>query len=65
MTAAQGALVAGAALAATVALLASWRERARTRRRDLDAVGPIDWPLVQMLALIALAGCGLLALHLD
>ena len=64
MTGAQGALAACAALASAVALLAGWRERARIRRRDLDSVGLVSWPVVQMLALIALAVCGLLALHL-
>ncbi|KQN31674.1 hypothetical protein ASF00_02455 [Sphingomonas sp. Leaf34] len=45
---------ASGALAA-VAILAGVGERRRRRRRDPDSVGWVDWPTVQMLALIALA----------
>ncbi|KTT70610.1 hypothetical protein NS334_12055 [Sphingomonas endophytica] len=38
-----------------VAVLAGWRDLRRRRRRDLDAVGWIDWTLVQVFALIAAA----------
>lgn len=45
-------LTAGCAL---LALFGAWRQARRGRRRDLDAVGWIDWTTVQMAALIALA----------
>lgn len=64
MIQAQVLLAGGAGAALTLALVAGWRERARRRRIDLDAMGPIAWPTVQMLALIVLAVCGLLALRL-
>ena len=38
-----------------VAVAAGFGERRRRRRHDLDRVGWVDWPTVQMLALIALA----------
>lgn len=65
MTHAQVLLAGGAGTALAVALFAGWRERARKRRTTFDAVGLIAWPTVQMLALIALAMCGLLALHVQ
>ena len=40
---------------ATLAVAAGLGARRRRRRRDPDAVGWVDWPTVQMLALIALA----------
>lgn len=50
-----------AAIAVAVAIFAGWRDHRRRRRADLDAVGWIDWALVQVAALIALAVLGLLA----
>ncbi|MEO9129645.1 MAG: hypothetical protein ABI240_00400 [Sphingomonas sp.] len=44
---------AGASLA--LALFAGFRERQRKRRVNLDKIGLIDWPAVQVLALIATA----------
>jgi hypothetical protein len=52
--------VAAALVIAVVAGVADWH---RKRRRDLDAIGPIHWPTVQMLALIAAVTCGMMALH--
>lgn len=40
---------------ALLAVAAGFGDRRRRRRRDLDRVGWVDWPTVQMLALIALA----------
>ena len=62
MTDAQASLVVFASLAFALALFAGWRAHRRTRRTDPDAVGWIDWTLVQMAALIALAVSGYVAL---
>lgn len=40
---------------AAIAVIAGLGERRRRRRHDPDSVGWVDWPTVQMLALIALA----------
>ena len=44
---------AGATLA--LAIVAGIGEARRKRRRNLDSVGLVDWPMVQVLALIATA----------
>jgi hypothetical protein len=52
---------AGAACAvAVVSGVADWRRR---HRDDLDAVGPLHWPTVQMLALLVVLVCGAVAVH--
>lgn len=61
MSPAQVLLSTVGATGAAVAILAGWRDRRRRRRADMDAVGWVDWPLVQMLAIFALAAAGLLA----
>lgn len=48
-------LIWGAGALVCAAIFAGWRDARRRRRVDLDRVGAIDWPTVQMLALIALA----------
>lgn len=40
---------------AALAVAAGLGDRRRRRRRDPDSVGWVDWPTVQMVALIALA----------
>ncbi|MBB3347907.1 hypothetical protein [Sphingomonas sp. BK069] len=62
MSDAQASLVAIASLAFALALFAGWRAHRRTRRADPDSVGWVDWTLVQMAALIALAVSGYVAL---
>jgi hypothetical protein len=52
--------VAACAVLAVAAGIADWRRR---RRIDLDRVGPIHWPTVQMLALIAAVVIGLAITH--
>ncbi len=43
----------GAGLALAVAVVAGFRDRQRKRRSNLDKIGLIDWPGVQIIALIA------------
>lgn len=63
MTIAQAMLWSGAGGGAAIAVLAGWRERRRKRRDDPDAVGLLDWPTIQVLALLGMAICGWLALQ--
>ncbi len=51
----QAGLWAGAVVAAAVALFSGWCDWQRARRADPDAVSMIDWPTVQVFALIAAA----------
>lgn len=48
----QGMLWGVAALCLAIGLIGYQRDRARRRRRDPDAVGAIDWALVQLLAVL-------------
>jgi len=50
-----GEFWAGAVASLALAVVAGFRERQRKRRDNLDKVGMIDWPAVQVLALIATA----------
>ena len=43
-----------AGVAGAVALAAGLADHRRRRRADLDRIGWVDWPTVQMLALIGL-----------
>jgi membrane-associated phospholipid phosphatase len=49
--------LAAAAGACAVAGYAAWAERRRHRRRDLDRVGWVPWPLVLIVAIIGAALC--------
>lgn len=58
--AAQTALWALAAGGAAVSGVSALADRRRIRRRDLDRVGWVPWPLVQILALLtAIVAAGL------
>ncbi|MBX9796542.1 hypothetical protein [Sphingomonas sp.] len=59
----QAGLWAAAAGSLAVGLIAGWRDWRRVRRHDPDAVGPIDWGLVQVLAVLAAVVCTALALR--
>ncbi|QNA84586.1 hypothetical protein G4G27_11745 [Sphingomonas sp. So64.6b] len=52
-----------AAIAVLAAILAGLGDHRRKRRVDLDRVGLINWPTLQMLALIAAAILVILAFH--
>ena len=52
-----------AGVAVGVAVLAGVADWRRNRRDDLDRVGWIDWRSAQMFALIAAAGCAIVAQH--
>ena len=51
----KGEFWAGAGASLALAVFAGFRDWRRKRRVDLDKVGIIDWPAVQVLALIAAA----------
>jgi lysylphosphatidylglycerol synthetase-like protein (DUF2156 family) len=63
MEAGQTALWALAGGALLVALLAAIADRRRQRRRDLDRVGWMPWPLLQILAAFAAVIAVILALR--
>lgn len=63
MTHVQVLLAGWAGTLTAVAVFAGWRERRRNGRVNMDAVGLMPWTTIQILALIGLALCGLLALH--
>lgn len=59
----QVGLWAAAGLALLTAVFAGWRDWRRRRRSDPDAVGIADWPMVQIIALIAALCLATLAWH--
>lgn len=52
-----------AGVAGAVAVAAGLADRTRTRRRELDRIGWVDWRTVQMAAMLALLVSVGLALH--
>lgn len=47
----QAVLLGAAASCAALAAGAGWGDRRRTQRRNLDAVGLLDWRTVQLVAI--------------
>jgi len=45
----------GAGASLVMAIVAGLGDRRRKRRANLDAIGLVDWPTVQVVALIAMA----------
>jgi hypothetical protein len=54
----------GAAAAIGVAVASALGEHRRRNRRDLDRVGLVPWPLIQLLAMLAAVICASVALNL-
>ncbi|BCA58897.1 hypothetical protein [Sphingomonas sp. HMP6] len=54
-----------AAAAGGVAIAAGVGDWRRSKRRDLDSIGWVDWRTLQMFALIAAACCAIVATHLQ
>lgn len=59
----QAGLWTGCAVALLIGLFSGWRDWARGRRRNLDAIGPVDWRTMQMAALGAAIVLGSLAFN--
>lgn len=47
-----------------VAVAAGFGERHRKRRRDMDKIGLVSWPLIQVLALLSALILTSVALHI-
>ncbi|MBX3563437.1 MAG: hypothetical protein KF730_02555 [Sphingomonas sp.] len=60
----QQELWTGVGVAMLVAVIAGLGERKRKRRRDMDRIGLMNWPLIQVLALLTALILTSLALHL-
>lgn len=52
------------AVALLAAIVAGLGERQRKRRKDMDRIGLMPWPLVQVLAILAALVLASMALHL-
>ena len=50
-------------VAVVVAVIAGFGERQRKRRKDMDKIGLMPWPLIQILAMLAALILTSLALH--
>ncbi len=59
----QAGLWTGAGTAIAIAVLSGWQDWRRRTRHDPDAVGIVDWPTVQMIALIVAVILASLALQ--
>ena len=57
-------LWAGAAAALALAVASGVGEHRRRNRRDLDRIGLVPWPLIQLLAMLAAVICASVALNL-
>ena len=53
----------GVALCLAVAVFAGIADWRRRKRRDLDRMGPLHWPTVQMFALIVAAAIATFVTH--
>lgn len=58
----QQLLWSGCLGALAVAGLATWGDRRRANRKDINAVGFMPWPLILVLAMIIAAACAAFAL---
>ena len=58
----QQVLWSGCVTALAVAGLATWGDRRRANRTNLDAVGFMPWPLILVIAMIMAAVCAAFAL---
>lgn len=59
----QQQLWTGVGISLVVAVIAGFGERRRKRRQDMDRIGLMPWPLVQVLAMLAALILVSLALH--
>ena len=59
----QQQLWTGVGVAVLVAVIAGYGEHRRKRRKDLDRVGLMPWPLIQVLAMLAALILASVAMH--
>ncbi|RYY44103.1 MAG: hypothetical protein EOP59_06750 [Sphingomonadales bacterium] len=61
----QQELWTGVAIALVLAVIAGFGERKRKRRTDMDRIGLLNWPLIQILAILIALILASVALHLN
>ncbi|RYE04551.1 MAG: hypothetical protein EOP61_00085 [Sphingomonadales bacterium] len=61
----QQELWTGVGIALAVAVISGFGERRRKQRKDMDRIGLMPWPLIQVLALLIALILTSLALHLN